>query len=96
MIAMRVLNNVEREMLKAEWENWLLDENARCKQVQTMLRDDRTTVDKRAQEAESQHVLEVNERDRLDKLWRWHDDYCGSCQLEQDSLLKGKKHLTFG
>ncbi|KAJ5042743.1 uncharacterized protein L3040_004140 [Drepanopeziza brunnea f. sp. 'multigermtubi'] len=96
MIAMRVVNTVEREMLKAEWENWLLDENARCKQVQTMLRDDRATVDKREQEAESQHILEVNERGRLDKLWKWHDDYCGSCQLEQDLLLTGKKHLTFG
>src|SRR5271154_7385946 len=39
IVAMRVVNNVEREILKAEWENWLLDENTRSKQVQMMIRE---------------------------------------------------------
>ena len=30
---MRLVNTVERELLRSEWENWLLDENLRCDQV---------------------------------------------------------------
>lgn len=95
---MRVVNNVEQEMIKAEWENWLLDENSRCKQVQMMLRDDGTGVDQRAAAADSQTVLGFDERERSgrsDELCSWHEEYCGSCQLEQDLLLTGGNHLRF-
>ncbi|KAI1393466.1 uncharacterized protein F4822DRAFT_14036 [Hypoxylon trugodes] len=37
LVAMRTVNRVEREALRAEWENWLLDENRRCEQVTTAL-----------------------------------------------------------
>ncbi|KAI1766388.1 hypothetical protein GGR53DRAFT_213536 [Hypoxylon sp. FL1150] len=37
LVAMRTVNAVEKEMLHAEWENWLLDENHRCEQVQAVL-----------------------------------------------------------
>lgn len=37
LVAMRTVNSVEREMMHAEWENWLLDENHRCEQVETVL-----------------------------------------------------------
>lgn len=87
MIAIRVVNNVEREMIRAEWENWLLDENQRCRQAQMMLQEDR--VRKRAKGAGSQQVLEIKERERsgrLDELRGWQEDYCGSCRLEQDRL----------
>ncbi|KAG4428712.1 hypothetical protein IFR05_015804 [Cadophora sp. M221] len=87
MIAIRVVNNVEREMIRAEWENWLLDENQRCRQAQVMLRKDR--MSRRAKGAGSQQVLEIRERERkgrLDELRRWQEDYCGSCRLEQDRL----------
>jgi hypothetical protein len=98
---MRVVNNVEREMMRAEWENWLLDENTRCKQVQIMLRENRTNIppSRRIKGADSQQVMEAKERERIEKLddlTRWQEDYCGSCKLEQDMLLKGRKHLTFG
>lgn len=100
MIAMRVVNNVEREMMKAEWENWLLDENTRCKQVQILLREppDSTSKAKKSKTVESQQGLnsQAREKSRLDGLRRWQEDYCGSCKMEQDLMLKGRKHLTFG
>ncbi|KAI1807915.1 hypothetical protein F4811DRAFT_503719 [Daldinia bambusicola] len=37
LVAMRTVNSVEREMMHAEWENWLFDENHRCEQVEVML-----------------------------------------------------------
>ena len=101
VVAMRVVNNIEREMMKAEWENWLLDENMRCKQVQTILRENRTTTapNKKAKGADSQQVLEAKERERsskMDEMRKWHEEYCTNFKFEQDLLEKGRKHLTFG
>lgn len=101
MVAMRVVNNVEREMMRAEWENWLLDENARCKQAQVMLRETRPSAspNKKTKGTDSQKVLEVKERERkekLNELRKWQEEYCGSCKIEQEMLFKGRKHLSFG
>lgn len=37
LVAMRVVNSIEKEMIQSEWENWLSDENLRCEQVKMML-----------------------------------------------------------
>ncbi|KAI1460736.1 hypothetical protein F4805DRAFT_374009 [Annulohypoxylon moriforme] len=39
IVAMRTVNSVEREVVRAEWENWLLDENHRCEQVEAKRRN---------------------------------------------------------
>lgn len=39
LVAMRVVNSIEKEMIQSEWENWLADENLRCEQVKMMLSD---------------------------------------------------------
>lgn len=103
LVAMRLVNNVEREMLKAEWENWLLDENARCKQVYSMLQEaNRTTITStpsNKKNKESKQDLEAKEREkhaRLGNLEKWHEDYCGSCKMEQEALMKGRGHIAFG
>lgn len=101
VVAMRVVNNIEREMMQAEWENWLLDENTRCKQVQTILRENRTTTapNKKGKGALSQQVIDAKDRDRsgrMDEMRKWHEEYCTSCKLEQDMLEKGRTHLSFG
>jgi hypothetical protein len=101
MIAMRVVNNVEKEMVRAEWENWLLDENTRCKQVKMMLRENRTSSSpsKKMKRAGSQQVIDDTERDRdrkLEELRKWQEEYCGSCQREQDLLERERKHITYG
>ena len=87
--------------MRAEWENWLLDENTRCKQVQMMLRENRTNISpsRRIKGADSQQVMEAKERERVEKLdglRKWQEEYCGSCKQDQDLLLQGRKHLTFG
>lgn len=98
VVAMRMVNNVEKEMLQAEWENWLLDENTRCRHVGAMLRDNRTSS-RGAKESDSQKVLSAHLRDgdgRLDELKEWQAGYCNSCRMEQDKILEGREHLTFG
>jgi hypothetical protein len=101
MVAMRVVNSVEREMLKAEWENWLLDENTRCKQAEMILKKNRGNIppSRRFKGVDSQQVLEAKEQDKIDKLdsfKNWQEEYCGSCKVEQERLLDGQKHIAFG
>jgi hypothetical protein len=100
VVAMRVVNSVEKEMLQAEWENWLLDENTKCRKVEAMLRDNRTGIPhgRDAKGSASQQVLDTQHGDtdgRLDELRAWQAEYCGSCELEQDRLFEGQQHLTF-
>jgi hypothetical protein len=100
MVALRVVNSVEREMMRAEWENWLLDENTRCKQAQVMLRENRANASpiKKIKGAGSQKIMEAKERERRDKLEglrEWQEEYCGSCKMEQEMLSKRRKHLSF-
>lgn len=101
VVAMRVVNSVEKEMLQAEWENWLLDENSRCKQVEAMLRDNRTNIaqGRSSRLSDSQKVLSTHHREshgRLDELREWQAEYCNSCKLEQEKLFEGQEHLNFG
>jgi len=96
---MRLVNNVEREMMRAEWENWLLDENMRCKQVRMMLQEDQTNISptKRIKGVDPQLVLDGKEKDKLSKreaLKQWQEEYCGSCQREQELLLEGRHRLA--
>ncbi|ROT35858.1 hypothetical protein SODALDRAFT_328244 [Sodiomyces alkalinus F11] len=37
VVAMRVVNSIEREMIESEWEVWLTDETARCDQLKMVL-----------------------------------------------------------
>ena len=100
VVAMRLVNNVEKEMLQAEWENWLFDENARCRQVQKILRENRGSISKKKiKGADSQQVIEAKELERsgkVDVLRKWQKDYCDVCKEEQKRLLDGRKHFTFG
>ncbi|CAD6442659.1 83960230-cbe4-44c2-904f-574907d0f5b4 [Sclerotinia trifoliorum] len=96
LIAMRVVNNIERNVLEAEWENWLLDENMRCKQAQLMLRDSQanTLPINKIKGLSSQKVLQGE--DNMNELREWHQEYCGSCKAEQDLLTRGGENETFG
>lgn len=101
VVAMRVVNSVEREMLQAEWENWLLDENTRCKQLQMILQENwtSTTHSRGVKGHESQHVLDAKHQEddvRLDGLREWQAEYCSSCKSEQERLQEGRQYLTFG
>lgn len=86
LVAMRVVNNVEREMLRAEWENWLQDEISRCTQVKHMLLQT-------AEGGEAQQVVGGRGGEKLEGLRLWQEEYCGSCRREQDRLFGGKGHV---
>jgi hypothetical protein len=102
VVAMRVVNSIEREMMQAEWENWLLDENTRCKQVRTILTEDRqaplSSSKSKSKPGNDQKSFNLDEakRNKLANMRIWHEEYCGSCKLEQDTMMRERKHISFG
>ncbi|KAI0200517.1 PH domain-containing protein [Astrocystis sublimbata] len=105
VVAMRMVNSVETEMLRSEWENWLMDENSRCEQVGVALQEAPATKGSptgnsiKAQFA--QKVLSRNDENGAetgagenDGLRRWYDEYCGSCRVDHDALMRERDGLS--
>ncbi|KAK1751794.1 hypothetical protein QBC47DRAFT_391058 [Echria macrotheca] len=87
LVAMRVVNGIEREMVQSEWENWLADENGRCEVVGGLLRDQNQNQGDRKQKDrdERQKRLGLKEEER-ERLRGWYDEYCGSCEADWKAL----------
>jgi hypothetical protein len=84
LVAMRIVNSVESQMVLSEWENWLADENARCDQAGLLLGDSK---DKAADKKTSTAQQRLGGKDASDKnlegLREWYREYCGSCRADQ-------------
>ncbi|KIX04684.1 uncharacterized protein Z518_05554 [Rhinocladiella mackenziei CBS 650.93] len=65
-VAARVVNGMEKELMQGAWEQWVVDENRRCRAVEGLVLDDA-----------DQNSTTVNEDVRS-----WYDDYCASCRNE--------------
>lgn len=84
LVAMRIVNSVEREMVQSEWETWLADENGRCSQVKMLLLEAKRNYDNKNPSAPaSTHQLDPQQ---IATLAEWHRSYCGSCHAEQVAL----------
>lgn len=80
LVAMRVVNSIEHEMMRAEWENWLLDETSRCAQIETIIHENQTSK----ASSKKQHALEAK-RKRFADVKTSYEEYCDSCRKEQAS-----------
>ena len=83
------------------WENWLADENMKCRQVQSMLRANQTrnAAPTKKGKKEDAKLIEASEKERLKRmadLQKWHGDYCGDCKIEQEMMEQGRKYLAYG
>ncbi|KAF1983978.1 transcription factor SipA3 [Aulographum hederae CBS 113979] len=76
LVAMRVVNRVEREVLQAEWESWVLEESRKCGRVGELIKR------KKVNETE----VEMEHGKGRDELRRWWEGYCGGCEREIKSL----------
>lgn len=75
LVAMRVVNSVETELIISEWEQWLLLETRRCRQVESLLPLANNETEKDNSLPESHH------------LQQWYDEYCLSCEAERAKLV---------
>ena len=80
LVAMRVVNSVEKELLLSEWEHWVEDENRRCRQVVGMLPQANLNV------TEIEGDVDVSPETDTKELRDWYDDYCASCRVEREKL----------
>lgn len=81
LVAMRVLNTLEHEVIQAEYESWLQDENRRCGQVEVMLRDGNSSTSEHSMDSAGSE--ERAHEEHMKELGRWYAEYCGSCREEQ-------------
>ncbi|POR34828.1 Putative PH domain-containing protein C19A8.02 [Tolypocladium paradoxum] len=100
LVAMRVVNSIEREMMQSEWENWLINEKSLCDDLDSLLRGgdgDGRGADRGQPTGGSstQKVLGSMKEDRKKALEEWRDSYCGSCRKDLGAMMKERqvKHM---
>lgn len=90
LVAMRIVNSIEREMVQAEWEHWILYENLRCQQLNSILNQNRTETSRkhtRKEDLHNQQIFSTYNRNHRE-IQAWYRDYCESCRREQDTQLQ--------
>ena len=77
LVALRVVNRVERDIVSAEWEDWLRVEERRCARVEDMIRQrSGGNGSKRVQVSELDAELGVE-----------FAEYCASCRNDLDGMV---------
>lgn len=79
LVALRVVNRIEKEVLEAEYENWLLDETQKCERVGVLLDD----VAKKGQKKKGK------DKD----VEAWMKTYCGDCESALSGVRNEKRGL---
>jgi hypothetical protein len=89
MVAMRVVNGIEREMVQSEWENWLVNEKMLCDDLELVLRG--YDKDKSGKKGDLQRQKDMGSSltgNRRRVLEQWRDGYCGSCRRDFEAVIK--------
>ncbi|KAG5982634.1 hypothetical protein E4U55_001647 [Claviceps digitariae] len=94
VVAMRVVNSIEREMLHSEWENWLGNEKALCDELATMLRDGTEDKPSKNYRSSAQKVIGSLSKSRKEALEEWRDGYCGSCGRDLEGVMQARRSMA--
>lgn len=93
VVAIRMVNRIDKDAVTAEYENWLVEESSTCMQVGQMLAA-RMARAKHAQQNSTDAVAAGTSetKDRLTEedligLLEWHAGYCQSCEEEKVARL---------
>lgn len=81
LVALRVVNSIEREMIQAELEHWLKMENRNCKRLEIVIRENRIE-DLRSDKKDSPDSGGKGKYSHQGQIRAWHKSYCESCSLE--------------
>lgn len=79
LVALRVVNSIEKEVVQSGWERWLRQELRRCNQVELLLRKDDGEDVTEDQDGQNQRVF----AELTDDVKAWYEKYCTSCKREQ-------------
>ncbi|EME89795.1 transcription factor SipA3 [Pseudocercospora fijiensis CIRAD86] len=83
MVALRVVNRVERDVILAEWEDWVRSEDKKCQKINEMMRH---VKEKSGKDSKKQDQAEVER-----ELGEDFADYCKSCRTEVSELESGSR-----
>lgn len=84
LVALRVVNSIEKEVIQNEWERWLREEIRRCRQVEILLSGDGDTSTDAGRSAQGERVF----AEHTDDVKQWHEGYCSSCRRDWEELEK--------
>jgi hypothetical protein len=83
LVALRVVNSIEKEVLQSEWERWLQQELRRCHQVEELLVAEDAHGKSRSDEDPTGRSVRAGLND---DVRQWYEMYCSSCQKEQEQF----------
>ncbi|CAI7643820.1 unnamed protein product [Penicillium crustosum] len=85
LVALRVVNSIEKEVVQTEWERWLREEVRRCRQVEVLLGGEATQGDDSQTDrtAKAERVF----AEHADDVKQWYEEYCSSCRMEQQQVI---------
>jgi hypothetical protein len=89
LVAMRLVNRIESDSIQAEYENWVSEENARCKKLGSVLSGggDGDGASSSLSKEASQLVARLeNASGGVEDVRRWYKEYCAACRVEQAEL----------
>lgn len=89
LVAMRVVNSIEREVLQAEWENWLMNEKALCDDLDVMLRKDGEASREDSNKVQKQ--LKGLASMSKQALEEWKGAHCGSCRRDHEVVMSERR-----
>jgi hypothetical protein len=92
LVAMRVVNSIEREVLQAEWENWLMNEKALCDDLDIMLQENGEGAGKGLDGM--QKPLRGMPSMGKQALEEWRGTHCGSCRRDHEALMRERKQSS--
>lgn len=76
IVALRTVNSLERDLIRSEWHNWLIEETSRCRHMQDVL-DLQAVSEKTGGDKSAEYNSTVEE-----DVSAWLIEYCGSCKNE--------------
>lgn len=94
LVALRLINSVERELVQTEYENWVLDESKKCAQIGPLLAAAAAGEERRkvnGTTAVGELNLNLPGKEALRVSGGWYEEYCGSCYGEKAALLRGRR-----
>ncbi|PWW73380.1 hypothetical protein C7212DRAFT_300956 [Tuber magnatum] len=87
LVAMRVVNSLERDMVHAEWDNWLFEETSRCKQALFALNSRKPPTGSAGRDS----ATEGSDRRERSEAAKWLSEYCDSCDRERSESDTGRR-----
>ncbi|KKZ58462.1 hypothetical protein EMCG_00953 [[Emmonsia] crescens] len=85
LVALRVVNRIEKEVVQAEWERWLQKETQKCHVIEILL-NDRERLNNRDSDEIASGFEKRFAAGEIEDIQHWYKDYCLSCQRELEKI----------